>query len=103
MNRNLYLAAGAVFVGSVVVVILQPDVGRIGGIVRELAGVPAIGSLFFALYQLGRDRIAYDRSLIVSELQNSFSIGATSHMAIVAFDKYVEFSEEYVSSMFETL
>jgi len=102
MNWKFYLALIAVFVGSLLAWRLLPF-GQIGDVVRELSGVPAIGALCLALYQIARDRIAYDRSLVVLELQNSFFIGATSHMAIVAFDKHVAFSEEYVSSMFEIL
>lgn len=101
-NRKLYIALIIVFVGSILAAILIP-VGKIGTVVRELSGIPAVGALCFALYQIARDRIAFDRSLVVQELQNSFSIGATSHMAIVAFDRHVAFSEEYVSSMYEVL
>ena len=103
MNRKFYLALLAVFIGSLLVHWTFLSFGHVGDIVRQLAGVPAIGALILALYQIARDRIAHDRSLTVLGLQNSFSIGATSHMAIVAFDKHVAFSEQYVSSMFEIL
>ncbi len=36
-------------------------------------------------------------------MQNAFSMGATSHMATVAFDKYVCFCEEYVEAMSNVL
>jgi hypothetical protein len=99
---KFYLIPAAVFVGSLLALHSAP-VGRIGSVMQDLAGVPLIGSLCYALYQLVRDRTAYERSLTLLELQDRFSIGATSHMAIVAFDKHVEFSEEYVSKMFEIL
>ena len=38
-----------------------------------------------------------------AQLQNAFSMGATSHMATVAFDKYVGFCEEYVEAMSNAL
>ena len=38
----------------------------------------------------------------MEELRNRFEMGATSHMADVAFDKYVEFCEEYVKSAQDT-
>lgn len=47
--------------------------------------------------------MAYERSLLLLEAQNAFSLGATSHMASVAFDKHVAFCEAYVAEMFETL
>jgi hypothetical protein len=102
MNRKFYLTLIVVFAGSLLLRSFPP-IGQIGKIVRELSGVPAIGALCYALYQIARDRIAYDRSVLMQQLQNSFSIGATSHMAIVAFDKHVAFSEKYVSAMFEIL
>jgi hypothetical protein len=102
MNRRFYLTLAAVFVGSLLAWRMLP-VGRVGNIVRELSGAPAIGALSLALYQLARDRIAHERSLTMLGLQNSFSMGAASHMANVAFDKHVGFSEEYVSLVFEIL
>jgi hypothetical protein len=62
-----------------------------------LAGLPAIAALFAALFQLSRDSIAFDRSVRLEEAKNRFTVGATSHMAIVAFDKHVQFCEEYVT------
>jgi hypothetical protein len=38
-----------------------------------------------------------DRQL--EEFRNRFALGATSHMANVAFDKYVEFCEEYMKNV----
>jgi uncharacterized protein (DUF2267 family) len=38
-----------------------------------------------------------------AEMQNAFSMGATSHMATVAFDRYVSFCEEYVEAMSNAL
>jgi hypothetical protein len=102
MDRKVYLALGLLFVASLILRFLSP-VGGPGRVVRELSGVPALGALFGTLVQLIRDTIAHERSLMTQQLQNSFSIGATSHMAIVAFDKHVAFSEDYVSAMFDVL
>ena len=41
--------------------------------------------------------IAHERALWIIEAQRSFSIGATSHLAEVAFDKYALFCEEYIA------
>jgi hypothetical protein len=38
-----------------------------------------------------------------AETQNAFSVGATSHMATVAFDKHIEFCEEYVKEVYKAL
>jgi hypothetical protein len=91
--------------------------------VRILAGDSAVCSLLGALFLLLRDDIAFERKLILDELsherailrderaherslktqasENAFSIGATSHMASVAFDKHVSFCEEYIAKMAE--
>ncbi len=47
--------------------------------------------------------LAHDRATAVQAAQNSFALGATSHMANVAFDKHVAFSEEYLEETFNTL
>ncbi len=39
----------------------------------------------------------------LQEAQNVFSIGATSHMATVAFDRHVKFCEEYFNEAIQTL
>lgn len=68
-------------------------------IVGELAGVPAIAALFGALFQVARDSVAYERSVLLEEAKNRFTIGATSHMASIAFDKHVQFCEEYTRAV----
>jgi hypothetical protein len=71
--------------------------------VGDLAGIPAILALFGALFQLLRDSIAYDRSARMEEAKNRFTIGATSHMASIAFDKHVSFCEEYTQAVNDAL
>jgi hypothetical protein len=73
------------------------------GAVANIAGIPAIVSLFGALFQLSRDSIAHQRALALEGAKNRFTVGATSHMADVAFDKHVEFCEKYCAKMEEAL
>jgi hypothetical protein len=73
------------------------------GAVGDLASLPAIGALVAALFQLGRDSIQHDRAIQLEEGKNRFTVGATSHMANVAFDKHVLFCEEYIAEVFKTL
>jgi len=94
-----YLILLGIFLASLVAAIFLP----VAESVKTLSAIPALLALFGALSQLIRDRIAHEQSLLMQELQNSFSIGAASHMANVAFDKHVSFSEEYVSKMFDIL
>src|SRR6266849_252248 len=72
-------------------------------VVGDLAGIPAVAALFGALFLLSRDSIAFDRSVRLEEAKNRFTVGATSHMANVAFDKHVQFCEEYVAEVSDTL
>lgn len=48
------------------------------------------------LVQILRDQAAHERELLLQNAQNQFVLGASSHMANVAFDKHATFSEQYV-------
>jgi Xaa-Pro aminopeptidase len=74
----------------------------LGGVARVMAAMPAIVSMVAALFQLSRDYAAHERALTLQTSQHSFALGATSHMAAVAFDKHVEFSERYLTETNET-
>jgi len=100
----------------------RPDVVEF---VRIAAGTPAIGSLLGALFLLLRDDIAFERELLRDEIaherttlrdeiayerglktkdsENAFSIGALSHMAEVAFNKHVEFCDEYIKKTIDVI
>lgn len=58
---------------------------------------------------LVRDLEAYKANLQkvnaiqIEEAKNRFTVGATSHMAGLAFDKHVQFCERYVARVFEVL
>lgn len=72
-------------------------------LIKELAGIPLVGALVAALFQIIRDENAHERSELLMRYQNSFAMGATSHMANVAFDKHVQFSEEYIKESYAAL
>ncbi len=74
-----------------------------GELIQILAAIPLVGSLVGALFQLIREQAAYERKLLLQESQNRFSLGASSHMANVAFDKHVQFSEEYAKEAYKAL
>lgn len=95
------MAAGIIFALSVGAVFLFHYFQMTA--IARLAGVPAILSLVGALFQLGRDSLAFDRSLRLELTKNSFSVGATSHMAKIAFDKHVAFCEDYIAEVFRSL
>ncbi|MGA3372186.1 MAG: hypothetical protein ABSC48_10545 [Terracidiphilus sp.] len=47
--------------------------------------------------------IEHKLSILLSDRQNAFSMGASSHMATVLFDKHIGFCEEYVEAMSKAL
>lgn len=98
-SRTIYLLLALVFVISVAVATIP----SVGDLTRAVTALPAAAAVIAALFQLLRDQVAHDRAIAFQSEQNSFAVGATSHMASVAFDKHVEFSEEYVAEMFSTL
>ncbi|HEY4903495.1 MAG TPA: hypothetical protein VIH89_08495 [Candidatus Sulfotelmatobacter sp.] len=46
---------------------------------------------------------SHQRSVLLAEMQNVFSMGANSHMAMVVFDKHIGFCEEYVQAVSNAL
>ena len=68
-------------------------------ILRGIISLPGVGALFAVLYQIVRDQAAHERALELLGKQQLFNLGTTSHMANVAFDKHVQFSEQYITRM----
>ena len=95
----LFLMLAIVFLASVSMSQLTEQ----GSLLYDLALFPGMASLFGAVYELLNDRLKFERSVILQERQNSFNLGASSHMANTAFDKHVQFSEEYVGEVYKTL
>jgi hypothetical protein len=74
--------------------------------------VAIIGVALAILMETGKDAFAVAAAVAVigglaqffrDQTQNAFAMGATSHMAEVAFDKHVEFCEEYFKAMLSVL
>jgi hypothetical protein len=59
--------------------------------------------LVVALLQLVRDDAAFQKQQFLQRQQESFSLGTTSHMANLAFDKHVEFCEKYMAEVHGTV
>lgn len=91
-KQRTYLGIIGVFLVSATVVALSKDISFLQG----LAAIPLVGSLVSLLVQFLRDEAAHQRTLLLQDAQNQFILGASSHMANVAFDKHAEFSEDYV-------
>lgn len=72
-------------------------------IMRGIYATPGLLALFGALFQWVRDTSAHEHNVELQMRQQIFSLGATSHMANVAFDKHVEFCEKYLREVHETV
>jgi cadmium resistance protein CadD (predicted permease) len=97
-TKYVYLGCAIVFAASLLAIVIFHYFPV--SVVGDLAGIPAIVALFGALFQLSRDNIAFERSLLIEETKNRFAVGAMSHMANVAFDKHVLFCEEYTTAAY---
>lgn len=98
-TTKTYIGIATVFLLSLALFYVLPS----GDIIQALAAIPLVGSLIGALLQILRDQAAHERALSILAAENRFSLGASSHMANVAFDKHVQFSEEYVQEVHKAL
>lgn len=94
-----YAAIAAIFIIALAFYYWNPGSEAI----QFLAGIPLVGSLVAALVQILRDQTAHERAMLILAEQNRFALGASSHMASVAFDKHVQFSEEYAKEVHKAL
>jgi len=97
-SRWLYIGLAAVFVLSIGVTLTLP----VESAMRDLAATPALTALVGALFQLFREQAAFESQQFRQQQQETFSLGTTSHMASVAFDKHVEFCEQYMKEVHQT-
>jgi hypothetical protein len=67
--------------------------------VRSFVSLPGVLAILAALWQASRDQLAHERAKELQERQHVFILGAASHMAEVAFNKHVQFAEQYLSRM----
>src|SRR5712692_2380387 len=96
---RVYAASTTVFIISFAAAWILPTTE----ILRAVISLPGVAALFAALFQIIRDQSAHERALELLEKQQLFSLGAASHMANVAFDKHVQFAEQYILKMQEGL
>jgi hypothetical protein len=99
LSWTVYIASLFVLILSFVAVIFLP----VSDLYRGIIAIPGVSSLIAALYQIFRDKAAYDKNISLQNKQNIFNLSVTSHMANVAFDKHVEFCEKYIEKMNECI
>ena len=99
LSWKIYMVAGVVFVLSFSTATLLPISDTFKGIIA----IPCVGSLLGALYQIFKDQAKFEKDQALQQKQHIFNLSVTSHMANVAFDKHVQFSEEYIQKMDECI
>jgi hypothetical protein len=97
--RRKYLPLASILVISVIFFFLVPENIWIQG----AASIPILVTLIATIVRIVKDQVDHDRAIFLQDAQNHFALGASSHMATVAFDKHVLFSEEYAREVHETL
>lgn len=96
---NKYVVLSVIFVLSITGTYFLP----VDELFKSIFATPAVLALFGALFQFFRDEARYQKDLEAQQKQHLFNIGAMSHMANVAFDKHVEFCEQYMQEVHRTV
>ncbi|MDD5589805.1 MAG: hypothetical protein PHQ47_01355 [Candidatus Portnoybacteria bacterium] len=89
---KIYIICILVFFASVAVALFLP----ISEVIKDVALIPGLGSLFLLIVQLWKDERAHDRAIELQNKQQDFILGTASHMADVVYDKHVAFCEAYI-------
>lgn len=99
MSAPVYVRLAAVFAAAMLAIWLAP----VSDWVQGMLAVPAVASLLGALLQISRDAVQFERQKHLQIDQQIFTLGAGSHMSMVAFDKHVAFCEAYMREVHETV
>ena len=91
----VYIALAVVALASFAGAWLLPTTEFMHGI----AASPAIVALISVVYQIFRDHATYEKTLALQRDQQHFTLGITSQMATVVFNKHVAFCEKYIERM----
>ncbi len=75
----------------------------VSNFMKGIYGTPGLLGLIGILYQIVRDQSKHEKMEYLQKQQLIFNIGSASHMANVAFDKHVEFCEEYLVKVHEAM
>lgn len=99
LSWKVYLLLGVVLLISYLTASSLPTTD----VLRGILSLPGVLSLLAVIYQLIRDHAAFERELEIRRQDQVFTLSVTSHMAELAFDKSVAFSEEYLRKVYEGL
>ncbi len=92
LTWKIYIILGiVVLVSSIISISLD-----LSEFFKGLLSIPAVVALGGIMVQVFRDHATHERAQMLQQQQLDYSIGVTSHMANLTFDKHVEFCEAYM-------
>jgi hypothetical protein len=92
LSWKIYAILFTVVVLSFFITLLLPS----ESVFKYIYSSPGILALLGVLYRLFLDETQYQKNVALQHDQQSFDLGATTHMADVVFDNHVRFCEEYM-------
>jgi len=107
-SRAAYVVVGVVFVAAVLMVWLGRDeLRQAGGQTLTASLLGFLATLMLDVNAKERDRTdkrhEAERARLTQQLEHTFAVGSSSHMANVAFDKHVKFCEDYAEELRRTM
>ena len=93
--NSLYVVAVLVFLASA----WSASNFTVDNLSKALFAVPGATALFSIVYRFWKDERAHERQVELQARQQDFAFLPASHMASVAYDKHVEFCEEYLEAV----
>ena len=96
----------SVYIVSIVVIVVSVGLAwflPVDAFFKGLTSLPAVGALCALLWQVLRDELTHQKNLELQRKEQLFSLGATSHMAKIVFDKHAQFCEDYMAEVHQTV
>lgn len=100
-SRMGWYVGGLCIVG--VLSFVAPRIWPVEGVFNDLAKIAWVGPMLGLIIVILRDNFAHERALALQSRQHHFELGAASHMAAAVFDKHMNFCEEYLQALFDSL
>ena len=101
MNRRTLIYGALSLVATIGIVLLFATAHS--EFLQAITAIPLAGALLAIIVQILRDEAAYQKTFMIEQYKHQNAIATSSHMAIVAFDRHVEFSEAYVKGVYIAL
>ncbi len=74
----------------------------LSNLIKTIVAIPGIIILFSFLLDIILEKTKHFYEIVRQEGLNDFALGTGSHMAMVAYDKHVQFCEEYINEIEKT-